>query len=351
MFIRAIAGISSQETFRANELPAEMLAYEGKRLKAVEPDYKEWVDPKMIRRMSRVIKMGVASASLCLKNAGIGAPDAIVTGTAYGCLDDTGIFINRMLEFNEEMLNPTAFIQSTHNTVGAQIALSVKCHGYNNTFVHRGVSFESAVLDSILLLKDRHAKNVLVGAADELTDLSFSILDRFGIYREDASSTASLVATPSKGTVAGEGAAFFLLTAEADPDNVAALDAIHTFYKPADIAEVKQEIITMLAVQSLTIDDIDLIIDGRNGDANNDAGYAALAGSFFTGSQVVSYKHLCGEYPTSTSFALWYASMILKAGSVKGFGIDDVAGKQPGKILIYNHYKNIHHSLFLVSAC
>ncbi|MET0299187.1 MAG: beta-ketoacyl synthase, partial [Flavitalea sp.] len=124
-----------------------------------------------------------------------------------------------------------------------------------------------------------------------------------------------------------------------------------TFYKPADIAEVKQEIITMLAVQSLTIDDIDLIIDGRNGDANNDAGYAALAGSFFTGSQVVSYKHLCGEYPTSTSFALWYASMILKAGSAKGFGIDDVAGNQPKKILIYNHYKNIHHSLFLVSAC
>ena len=82
-----------------------------------------------------------------------------------------------MIELNEEMLPPTAFIQSTHNTVAAQIALMLKCHAYNNTFVHKGISFESALLDGIMLMRDNEASNFLVGAIDELTDNSYIILN------------------------------------------------------------------------------------------------------------------------------------------------------------------------------
>ena len=95
--------------------------------------------------MSRIIRMGVAAAMECLQEADVKKPDAIITGTAYGCLEDTGLFLAKMVENNEEMLTPTAFIQSTHNTVGAQVALMLSCHHYNNTFVHRGFSFESYI--------------------------------------------------------------------------------------------------------------------------------------------------------------------------------------------------------------
>src|SRR5690606_5551866 len=118
----------------------------------VDPDYKQWIDVKQIRRMSRVVKMGVAAANLSLEAAGLTAPDAIITGTAYGCLDDTGVFLKKMVEQQEEMLTPTAFIQSTHNTVAGQIALLLQCHGYNNTFVNRGFSFENALLDAMMIL-------------------------------------------------------------------------------------------------------------------------------------------------------------------------------------------------------
>ena len=90
----------------------------GTRMRAVEPDYAKLIDPKVIRRMSRIIRMGVAAALECLNGA---TPDAIITGTAYGSLEDTTVFLKRMIDNKEEMLTPTAFIQSTHNTVGAQI--------------------------------------------------------------------------------------------------------------------------------------------------------------------------------------------------------------------------------------
>ena len=41
-----------------------------------------------------------------LKNAGLGTPDAIITGTGLGCLSDTVKFMDSILKFNEENLNP-----------------------------------------------------------------------------------------------------------------------------------------------------------------------------------------------------------------------------------------------------
>ena len=120
MYIRATGNISPQKTFGHQPL-VEAVEYTGNRLTCIEPDYKNFIDPKQIRRMSRIIRMGVAAAMECLQEAAVKAPDAIVTGTAYGCLEDTNSFLSKMVEFNEELLTPTAFIQSTHNTIGAQI--------------------------------------------------------------------------------------------------------------------------------------------------------------------------------------------------------------------------------------
>ncbi|WP_295672257.1 beta-ketoacyl synthase chain length factor, partial [uncultured Mucilaginibacter sp.] len=183
VFIRSAACISPQNTFDNESFLTEAVEYYGTRLKVLAPDYKAFVDPKSLRRMSHVIKMGVAAAMDCLKNGGVDMPGAIITGTAYGCLEDTVTFLSRIIEQEEEMLPPTAFIQSTHNTVGAQIALLLKCHGYNNTFVHKGISFESALLDAMMLLKENEADNILVGGTDEMTDTSFAILSRLGLYK------------------------------------------------------------------------------------------------------------------------------------------------------------------------
>ena len=352
IYIRATGNISPQKTFGHAGLLTVAVEHFGNRLNCVEPDYKTIIDVKLIRRMSRIIKMGVAAAMNCLQEAEVDVPDAIVTGTAYGCLEDTGVFLKRMVEQDEELLAPTAFIQSTHNTVGAQIALMLHCNGYNNVFVHRGFSFESALLDAMLLLKEGDANNVLVGGMDEITNISHAILSRFGLYKREAVSNFNLYKGSSKGTVAGEGAAFFLLTDKASENDYAHLDALTTFYKPAGINETEEQILSFLSAQSISPADIDLVINGRNGDAKGDTVYSSLEQSIFSDISSVNYKHLCGEYPTSIAFALWLAANIIKQGKLPAaFGYSDNHEKEIKRVLIYNHSQNIHHSLLLISAC
>ena len=352
MYIRATGNISPQKTFGHLPFLTEPVEYSGNRLVCVEPDYKEFIDVKLIRRMSRIIRMGVAAAMECLSEAGIKVPDAIVTGTAYGCLEDTGLFLTKMVEYNEELLTPTAFIQSTHNTIGAQIGLMLQCNHYNNAFVHRGFSFESALLDGMMLLEEKEVSNVLVGAIDEITNTSHAILNRLGLYKQENISNLDIFEAKSKGTIAGEGASFFLLANEPAATDYAKLQGLKTFYKPKDIKEAEKQIASFLAAHSVSLNDIDLIITGRNGDIRSDKLFDQLSQSIFNKNNTVNYKNLCGEYPTATAFALWMAANIIKTGSVPAvLGYTGSKENKFRRILIYSHYQHIHHSLLLISAC
>ncbi|AMR34466.1 hypothetical protein A0256_07495 [Mucilaginibacter sp. PAMC 26640] len=349
MYIRSAAAISAQNTLANPAFLQNVLEYTGTRLKAVEPDYKNYIDPKLIRRMSHVIKMGVAAAKECLALGKTEMPGAIITGTAFGCMEDTITFLTRIVELNEEMLPPTAFIQSTHNTVAAQIALMLKCHSYNSTFVHKGVSFENALFDAVMLLKEQEADTVLVGGIDEMVDTSFKVFTRLGLYKRSPISNIELYKQRSKGTIGGEGAAFTLLSNNSSPEDLAELTDLKTLYKPADLHAA---ITAFLRKNGLVAEDLSLVIAGKNGDLANDAIYENLEQSLFKSNTTGVYKHLCGEYPTSSSFALWLAANILKRGEVPATVLQ--GANQPQKalknILYYNHYQGKYHSLMLVSA-
>ncbi|MFM6925234.1 MAG: beta-ketoacyl synthase chain length factor, partial [Ferruginibacter sp.] len=341
MYIRATGNISPQKTFGHQPL-VDAVAYTGNRLACIEPDYKDFIDPRQIRRMSRIIRMGVAAAMECLQEAVVKVPDAIVTGTAYGCLEDTNSFLSKMVEFNEELLTPTSFIQSTHNTIGAQIGLLLQCNNYNNAFVHRGFSFESALLDGIMLLKEKDAGNVLVGAIDEITNTSHTILNRLGLYKQGPVSNLDIYKTKTKGTIAGEGAAFFLLAAEPSGTDYAKLDDLHTFYKHEGTKAIEKQVAAFLERQHVSMNDIDLIITGKNGDAKSDEVYDQLAETAFNNKCIIDYKYLCGEYPTAASFAMWLAASTIKAGKLPAALSAAISpDKKINRILIYNHYQGI----------
>lgn len=350
IYIRGFGVISPQRTFESSTPSIEMVDYSVNRLSCIEPDYKEIIDVKSIRRMSRIIRMGVASAMGCLKDARLQLPDAIITGTAYGCLEDTVVFLKKMVENKEEMLSPAAFIQSTHNTIGAQVSLILKCQNYNNTFTNRGFSFENALLDSMMLLKEKEANDVLVGGIDEITDASHAILNRFGIYKKGDVSNRQLFNYYTKGTIAGEGAAYFVLSNRETESNIARLDSMITFYNSKDTITIEQNILTFLDKQEIKIDEIDLIIMGRNGDLKGDNIYDMIRKNVFKKNTTINYKHLSGEYPTSISFAMWLASHSLKHGMIP-FHENVKIVKKIKKILIYNNFMGTYHSLLLFSAC
>ncbi len=231
---------------------------------ASEPDYKEIIpNPSLRRRMSRIIRMGVAAGLQCLQ--GSVQPDAILTATGLGCLADTEKFMNNLLDMDEELLPPTAFIQSTFNTIGAQIALLTGNHCYNNTYTHRGFSFESALLDASLLIQEGEADCILTGASDELTPTLYNILNYFACKER---------------LPAGEGAAFFLLGREATDSSFAILQDIEMMNGSFSEDEIREKIEEILSKHFIS--DVQVLYPK-------------------------AFKQYCGEYPTATAFAVWYA--------------------------------------------
>ena len=144
-------------------------------------EIRNYVKPLEARRMGKIMKSSLLSSLKAMEQAGIEKPDAIITATALGCLENSELLLNQLQEEGEVMLKPTYFMQSTHNTIGSGIAIFTKCHGYNVTYTHGKDSLEWALRDARMLLKSGKAKSVLVGLHDETTPLYRSLMQRIGI--------------------------------------------------------------------------------------------------------------------------------------------------------------------------
>jgi 3-oxoacyl-(acyl-carrier-protein) synthase len=352
-FIRGIGLIAPQPVFGRRGFPDHFLEHNELWLRAVEPDYREHIRPLQLRRMSRILRMGVTSAMQAMQDAGTGHPDAIITATGIGMMEETEKFLNAILDNGERMLNPTAFIQSTHNTVGAHIAVMLGCNNYNTTYVHGPVSFESALLDSLMCLAERPGDNVLTGGVEEMTQEHFRITDSVGYWKKEPVSNFRLLEQGGPGTLAGEGAAFFVLTNRPDPGNYARVLDVQTLYRPQAGTGISEALKRFLERNRLGGGDIDIVLTGMNGDQENDRVYAEFEGELDK-SKFAHYKHLCGEHYLASSFALWMAATAIRNGNFPAVAMTMPGKEAPGRIrnmLLYNHYKGIHHAFILVSAC
>lgn len=142
---------------------------------------RNYVKPLEARRMGRLMKSSLLSSLRALEQAGIEKPDAIITSTAWGCLDYSERLLEQLRDEGEVLLKPTYFMQSTHNTIGSNIAIRLGCHGYNVTYAHGKDSLKWALRDAQLLLQSGRYHSVLVGLHDEMTPLLRSLFERKGI--------------------------------------------------------------------------------------------------------------------------------------------------------------------------
>ncbi len=141
---------------------------------------REFISPMESRRMGKLLKAAHLSSLRALKEAGIECPDAIVTATARGMLETSMQFLDDMLANGEELLKPTLFMQSTHNTLSSAIAIRMKCHGYNTTYSQGEESLQWAMRDAERLIRTGKAESVLVGMYDETTPLFDEFAKRAG---------------------------------------------------------------------------------------------------------------------------------------------------------------------------
>lgn len=143
-------------------------------------ELKEFVSPMESRRMGKLMKAAHLTSLRALRKAGIECPDAIITATSRGMLEISLQFLDDITAFGEELLKPTLFMQSTHNTLSSAIAIRTKCHGYNTTYSHGDESFDWAMRDAVRLIQTGKVKSVLVGSFDESTPSFSMIAERSG---------------------------------------------------------------------------------------------------------------------------------------------------------------------------
>jgi 3-oxoacyl-(acyl-carrier-protein) synthase len=347
-YINGIGCVSAQQTFEGDFASAFAVDETRNVLPIVAPPYKDYFSPIAARRMSKAVKNGIVASTIAINEAKLEMPGAIITGTGMGCIEDSDKFLKAIIDNKEEFLTPTSFIQSTHNTVAAQIALGLQCKAYNFTYVNAAVSFESALLDAKLQIEEGEANSALIGGIDEMTDYTASLFKLAGFIKKDEG-TFRMLNSQTSGTVFGEGATFFVLENQKSDSTYAEVKDVEIINEMS-ITALPQKIDDFLSANGLVASDIDALIDGTNGDTDFNGYYEILAHAMFAETPHVYYKHLSGEYNTASAFGLYVGANIIQSQQIPSIlKVNDKVKSEYKNILLYNQYRGLDHSFTLIS--
>lgn len=315
-----------------------------KKLLAIEPSY-EKIPPGILRRMGKSIRMGVGAALPLMGDTD--HIDGIIMGSANAGMEECVKFLNQMVQYEEGQLTPGNFVQSTGNVIAGQLGMITKNKGYNITHIHLGLAFENALLDAIMHLGTNPAYNYLVGGVDEISTFHYNIETLAGSYKNEDISNKHLYDTDSPGCLVGEGAAMFIVNAEA-AGSIAKLVAVNTVHT-TDIELVKNQLKIFLQNNLEKGTAIDLFLSGENGDSRTLPYYTACETLLAEDTAIVRYKHLVGDYATVSATGLWYACEFLQR-QVPGHMFKKKSSKTSYRnILMYNNFRGLQHSFILVS--
>lgn len=317
----------------------------------LEPDYKQFVSPVESRRMGHLLKRAVAVSLDALRKGECSMPDAVISGTGLGCIENTEKFLNAVIDNEEECLPPTPFMQSTHNTVSSQIALKLQCHGYNSTYSHRGTSFDSALLDAVIQLQLGQIRSAIVGGYDEMTPAYFRMLNKLGYWRTDEDSDVdSLQKSGRVGSISGSSAVSLLLTSSPSSKKLCQLYGIEAFscFEKNQLPAIYHDFLLKYGIVEA---DIDAVMCGFSGDDSNDEMYRYFVAECCPQSDVLWYKHLFGESFCASAFGVYAAACCLHQQKVPThlYYMKERKRDKIRKILVFNCFQNIDGSLILLS--
>jgi 3-oxoacyl-[acyl-carrier-protein] synthase II len=348
IYINGTACVSPQKTLDGSFL-MEPINYTENVLTCQTPDFKSYIPPAQLRRLSRMLRVGLTTSIICLRQSGIESPDGIITATGYGFLEETERFLREIIDRNEQQLTPTYFMQGTYNALAGIVGLSLRCTGYNNTYVSKGYALGSALDDAVIQIQDDAGLRMLVGGYDEAATVQYKSVARDGHFKRERIDSLSLFNHDTPGSLQGEGAAFFLLSGTHSAHTLCRLEGVHGLFRPST-EELQNEISAFLSAHDTNISDLDLWIAGYSGDSNRDQSLKSAA-QILSSVPQARFKHLTGEYCTADGFALWMGANILKRQQVPPVTMIPTGAHPPKrmrKLLIINHYLGRNYTFFLL---
>lgn len=346
IYIYGSNSISIQPTFQDDFFFEEISKYSENGIKAIDPDYKEFVPALQLRRMGKSMRMAVYASQKAIQNAGNPKIDAVITGTGEGCLRDSEKFVEALWENDGGMLNPTPFIQSTHNMAAATIALALGCKGYNMTYTNNSNSFESALLDAQLYVNEHPNETILVGGLDEISEQTTKFWVSIGWLNNKNPQIPIDLNTKSIGETVSEGAGFFVVSAKENKNALGKIIGLKTAYETDNPNEF---ILGFLEENNLSVSEIDAVILGNNGDSRHDQMYIDLGESLFQNLPQIVYKTILGEFDTVTSLAVDIGLKIIQNQRIpETLNWNSLESNSYERILMYNQRRGKNHSLILL---
>ncbi len=304
-------------------------------MRAIDPNFRQYLDPMQSRRMGKILKRALVTAIKSVNDSGMEMPDAVITGTGLGCIENTELFLGQLCREGEEMLKPTYFMQSTHNTISSQIGIHLKCHGYNTTYSHKSISFDSALLDAVTQIILGDITNALVCGNDEMTPSYFGILKRTGYVGQVGE------------VVCGETSVSMTINTESK-NNMCEISGIKMLYMPS-CDNIYTAIKDMLSDTSINTPDA--IMCGINGTSDNDRLYDVINSRYPTAA-LLHYKHIFGECYSASSLGVYASAYCLSKGVVPSFmRYDRNESTLVRNILVVNHSDERNISLILLKSC
>lgn len=270
------------------------VVYREEYVRSIDPEFKSFFPPLVARKMGRLLKRTLITSLEAIKESGITAPDAIVTGTGLGCVENTEVFLTALTTQGEELLQPTHFMQSTHNTIGSLIAIHTHNNGYNATYSQKGLSFESALLDAFLQLQLGRIESALVGSHDEVTPTYFKLLKQIGY-----------VGAPGQ-VQCSEASASFILSRDRN-NALCELRGLEIISNPSAEDIVKE----------LQKEEADVVMIGLNNNLNNDDNYVIPINVLSeVNIPIAVYKPIFGECYSSSALGLYALAHCIGSGFV-----------------------------------
>lgn len=346
IYIYGSGTISIQPTFQEDFFFDEISTYTENGIKVIDPDYKEFIPALQLRRMGKSMRMAVYASQKAIQQARNPEIHAVITGTGEGCLCDSEKFVEALWENEGGMLNPTPFIQSTHNMAAATIALSLGCKGYNMTYTNNSSSFESALIDGILYLNESPKENIIIGGLDEVSEQTMKFWEKVNYIKTENVQIPTDLKDKNSGEIIAEGAGFYVASGEKKENYLGKIIHAKTVY---DVDNPIEFISNFLNENELKPENLDGIILGNNSDERYDGIYDSVSNELFPEIPQIIFKNVLGEFDTVTSLAVGAALKIFKYQEIPQIlNFNGKIKNNYNKILIYNQRRGKNHSLILL---
>ncbi len=311
------------------------LSFKENYVRCTDPDFRQFISAGEARRMGKLLKRALATSLTALAKGGIEHPDAIITGTGFGSVENTELFLDAMVREGESLLKPTQFMQSTHNTTSSLISIHTKSHGYNSTYSQKHLSFDCALYDAFLQLRLGRIHSALVGAHDEMTPVFHTFMRKAGFLPE--------------GDICSEAAVSLLLSDEASDGSLCSLGGVWSKSRPG-AEEIRSALRRMLEENALKMEDVGAVMTGMDG-SEADADYAFL-GDIFPGGPpaLLRYRPVFGDCFSAPALGVYAACHCLSRGTIPP-ALISAPGEQLrcGKVLaVVNIAERRHCSLVLL---